>query len=1103
MRKNKYDELEVDENQFEAEITITKENFYNNDWGVYRFETYTPLPKIDPEETMGGQPRYCATLAGNVQRLDIGQVYNATLTLDFNNKFKQWQFKPIIVNPCVPTSVASQQKFLCSILTVKQAQTLLEVYPNIVQDVIDGKADIDFSKLKGITANNWDSIRNKIIDNFVIADVLALLSPLGVTYAMIKKLVEFEGNPHLLKQKLNDNPYLLTQVKGLGFKKVDKLALQLNPKFLHSKMRGIAYIKYYLEEVGNDEGHTWIQNKLLKENYINNVPECAEYYDEILRQEYRNSMFLKVSDNLEEIGLKKNYDYEEYIAYKLAENNKHGVKHISEEIIQRGIDKANEFQGFEYDKEQVKIIYDIVNGSGVQILTGLGGCVDCDTEYFNGYQWKKICDYEVNDKVLQYNPDGTATLVKPLAYIKQPQNELYHFKTKYGLDQCLSLNHEVYYITSKGNLYHKTFEEVIKNHEERQDGFGGKFITTFKYSGTGIDLSDEEIRIMCAVICDGSLLKGGKTKHCRINIKKERKKERLRKLLDECNLEYKERSWNPKDEKYRNFTFQAPIKTKIFTKEWYNCTQHQLQVICDEILFWDGDCKNRFFSTVKENVDFIQFAFTSCGYKATIQKGERKGTYIKTINDKKYYRQSDNYTVAITKRNLVSIGGFHAGDVNKTKIEKYTTKDGYEYCFTVPSHILVLRRNDKIFITGNCGKSSISRGILNIFQEAGMTINTCALSARASIVIRESTGFQSSTIHRLLGYGFGGFFYNQNNNLITDVLMLDEASMVNISLFKSLVEAVPVTTKILIVGDGGQLPSIGCGNILNDLVDMNDNRICTINFLKRIYRQALKSAIITDANMIRGNKNPIPRFQKSIVHGELKDMFYMFFDNKDDVYKNALNLYYRSIESSGVDNVVITCPRRENALNSARTFNVDIQEHLLGEVKEQIKYGDLVYKKGCKIMQIENNYEKDIFNGEIGYITECNEKSIVAKFDQREIKYNKSELNQIDYAYAITIFKLQGGMCKNVIGVLDKSHFIMLNSSLLYTMITRASKKCCIFAEPFAFKTAVETSAIINRHTYLPTIDVDKKSDCLTKYKKVNIEKEDIVLPESDELPFN
>lgn len=772
MRKNKYDELEVDENQFEAEIMITKENFYNNDWGVYRFETSTPLPKIEPEEIIGGQPKYCATLAGNVQRLDIGQVYNATLTLDFNNKFKQWQFKPIIVNPCVPTSVASQQKFLCSILTVKQAQTLLDVYPNIVQDVIDGKVDIDFSKLKGITANNWDSIRNKIIDNFVIADVLALLSPLGVTYAMIKKLVEFEGNPHLLKQKLKENPYLLTQVKGLGFKKVDKLALQLNPEFLKSKMRGIAYIKYYLEEVGNDEGHTWIQNRLLKENYINNVPECVEYYDEIIKQEYRNSMFLKVNEDLSEIGLRKNYDYEEYIAYKLAENNKYGIKHISEDIIQRGIDRANEFQGFEYDEEQVKTIYDIVNGSGVQILTGLGGT----------------------------------------------------------------------------------------------------------------------------------------------------------------------------------------------------------------------------------------------------------------------------------------------------------------------------------------GKSSISRGILNVFQEAGMTINTCALSARASIVVRESTGFQSSTIHRLLGYGFGGFFYNQNNNLITDVLMLDEASMVNISLFKSLVEAVPTTTKILIVGDGGQLPSIGCGNILNDLVDMNDSRICTINFLKKIYRQAMKSAIITDANMIRENKNPIQYFKNKIVHGELKDMFYMFFDNKDDVYKNALNLYYRSIESSGVDNVVITCPRRENALNSARTFNVDIQEHLLGEVKEQIKYGDLVYKKGCKIMQIENNYEKDIFNGEIGYIIECNEKSIVAKFDQREIKYNKSELNQIDYAYAITIFKLQGGMCKNVIGVLDKSHFIMLNSSLLYTMITRASKKCCIFAEPFAFKTAVETSAIINRHTYLPLMNVDKESNCLTRYKKVNIEKENIVLPESDEL---
>lgn len=753
----KRDELEIDKNQFTAEITITREFFYNNDWGVYSFETTTPLPNIKPEE-MITETLYCSKLAGNVQRLDVGEVYNATMVPDFNGKFKQWQFKPIIVNSVVPTSIENQQKFLMSVLTSRQAATILEHYPNIVADVMEGKDDIDFDKLKGITPNNWISIKNKIIDNFVISDILALLSPLGVTYNMIKKLIEFEHNPHLLKQKLGENPYILTQVKGLGFKKVDKLALQLNPEFINSKVRAIAYIKYFLEETGNNDGHTWVTYDTLKDNFVNNVAECMEFFDEILQQEQTNSLFLHIENKGREIGLKKNYEQEEYIAYKLAENNVLGVKVVSDEIIERGIAKANEFQGFDYDNEQIEIIKQMVNGSGVQILTAKAGS----------------------------------------------------------------------------------------------------------------------------------------------------------------------------------------------------------------------------------------------------------------------------------------------------------------------------------------GKTTLARGLLNIYQEAGYSINTCALSARAAIVIKESTGFLSSTIHRMLGGGFGGFMFNQNNPLYVDVCMIDEVSMISASLFKSLIEALPPTTKILIVGDGGQLPSIGCGNVLNDLITLNDERICTINYLKKIYRQAMDSAIIVDANKIRDNINPIPMYKNKIVHGELKDMYYMFFDNKEDIYNNALKLFYSTVDKVGLDNVVIACPRREGALNSAKTFNIDIQDTLLKDEKEFIQYGDLVYKKGCKVMQIENNYDKDIFNGEIGYIIDIGEngKNIVVDYNGKQIKYIKSELSQIDYAYSMTIHKLQGGSYRNVIITLDKSHYIMLNNSLVYTAITRASKKCCMLAEPFAFKQGVETSVIINRHTYLPTFDVDIPSDCLTKYIK-------------------
>lgn len=366
----------------------------------------------------------------------------------------------------------------------------------------------------------------------------------------------------------------------------------------------------------------------------------------------------------------------------------------------------------------LKSLDDILYGSlmsTLTIYTGRPGCVDCDTEYFNGTEWKRIADYVDGDKVLQYNEDGTATLVNPIQYHKYPANYLWHFKTKYGLDQCLSEEHNVYYITSKNNLYHKTFKEIMEMHNNSQNGFTGRFITSYKYSGEGIDLTDSEIKLMCAIICDGNFYydndKFEKFRHrpsnntCRFHIKKERKKEKLRELFNECGIEYREVESANVD--YTDFYITAPRHEKEFTSYWYNCSNHQLQLICDNILFWDGheDGVRKGFSTTNKNTaDFIQFAFTSCGYRATILVNDRSGQEYFTCG-KIYTRKSIEYHVSITKRTLIGMY-IHTGH-EKTKIEKYNTLDGFKYCFTVPSHMWIMRRNGRIVITGNSGKSSL------------------------------------------------------------------------------------------------------------------------------------------------------------------------------------------------------------------------------------------------------------------------------------------------------------------------------------------------------------------------------------------------------------
>lgn len=380
----------------------------------------------------------------------------------------------------------------------------------------------------------------------------------------------------------------------------------------------------------------------------------------------------------------------------------------------------------DYDEQQLQDLPRISTGfkaidrvmygnfeNSLTVLTGKAGCVDCDTEFFNGHEWKRIADFEQGDKVLQYNDDGTAELVSPLVYVKSPCDKLWHFKTKYGLDQCLSDSHNVYYQTSKGNSTMKKFCEIRKMHESSKQGFSGRFYRTFRYDGHGIDLTDAEIELMCAVICDGSFYYDNRdgdysnrpsNDTCRFHIKKDRKKANLRFIFKECSLEYRE--VKSIDDGYTDFYVIPPRHEKYFSDFWYGCSNRQLNIICDNILFWDGHCdkdgRRSFSTTVKESADFIQFAFSATGRSATIYTDTRSGQKYQT-NGKEYIRKSNCYDIRISDRKMSGMTGKNG---NKVKIEEYTTKDGFMYCFTVPSHKWVMRRNNKIVVTGNSGKST-------------------------------------------------------------------------------------------------------------------------------------------------------------------------------------------------------------------------------------------------------------------------------------------------------------------------------------------------------------------------------------------------------------
>lgn len=737
------------------------ERFYNEDssWGVFNFETKDNIPELrtykDPFDN-NAAPKMMSTIAGKMQKLYLGSEYNVSATLEYNKKYDAWQYAPISITANTPKDHASQLLFLKSMINESVAENLLNAYPNVVEDVVNGKCDvIDYDKVKGVREYTWNKIKNKIIDNYVVSDIIVMLQPLGVTYTMIKKLLQDTPNPSLLKQELEENPYIMTRIHGLGFKRVDDLSLKLKPELRCSMHRLVAFVNYYLQDIGEQNGHTWITLEKLKDSISNYVPESADYLDLMLK----SNNFLYQEEG--KIGL---------ISYRKVEER----------------------------------IFEILK-----------------------------------DKTLLDNPK-------------------FYFK-KEEIEKAIIL-------------------------AEREQGF---------------EYTDEQ--------------------------------------------------------------------------------------------------KESISNALRSNVAIIS---------------GKAGT----------------------------------------------------------------------------GKTSISRAIFMAYKNREMSISAMALSAKAAQRISEATGLLATTIHRGLGAkGLSKFTYDYDSPLQTDVVFIDESSMINARLFLDLVLAVGDNTRLILSGDHMQLPPLGYGCIFSDIL----NRLDVFNSIQlvKVMRQAEKSGILSDANMIRDGINPIQSPELKIIHGELKDMYYMFRNNREALRDIAIKTFMKSIETDGIDEVIIAVPRKQDCINSANEINKLIQDLLVGDNK-YIDKGYVKFHLGAKVRQTVNNYEKNIFNGEIGYITNISNVVEDHKYveqcevtfkdirtgENKIITYKKNELDQLDLSYAMTVHALQGSGYKTVIGIIDNTHYSLLDTCLLYTLITRAKKRCLLLAEPDAFLKCLRTNNNITRQTWLKLIN--KEENC-------------------------
>lgn len=1033
-----------------------------------------------------------AVIGGNLTTLVLNSEYY--IKAEERSNDKGYRYEVINIRKADLRSEEDVYTFLQEILTFNQASELYRHYPNIVDLVVSGRSDeVDLSKLHGIKGYTFDKIKEKIIENYALFDLIAEFNGV-MTISMMKKLYEKYPSIEKIRNEIRKKPYkCLCGLSRVGFKTADALLLDMEKQGIikfdfdlrSSKERCLACILYFLEENENNGNTKMTMQDLLKQ-VQKLTPACVNHFVDCIKENESNIYYDK--ETLD-IALRRTYETEKYIADT--------IKNTLEIDKKWDIDYESYRNSGEFPltDDQLKAL-ELVCNNQISILCGFAGCVDADTEYFNGNEWVRIADYKEGDRVLQYNEDGTANLIEPLDYIKNPEDTLYHFETKYGLNQTLSLNHVVPYITSKGNLHKKTFKEVMD--DQNNKGFHGKFITTFGYSGTGIELSDDEIRLMIAVFADGSFHKYSLNESSsvygkvRVNLKKERKKERLEFLLNLLNLPYKK--MKSTSEGYHWYYFYPPLVEKHFPKEWYNCSKHQLEIIADEVMKWDGCYKknNCYSTTYKSDADFIQFVFTALGYRAVIKTDDRRGQEYLTSN-KLYIRKSVEYEVLYNKRTLVGMCTDNRLDHTKTKIEEYKTVDGYEYCFTVPSHMLVLRRNDRIFITGNSGKTATTNTLIKMLLDNNKSFLLLSPTARAAKVLSGYTKQDAFTIHR--GYGYNpesGWGYNKENKVPYDIIIADEMSMCDVFLFKHLLDGIDFnTTKLLIIGDKAQLCSVSAGNLLNDLIN---SRVVPSIFLNKIFRYS-DGGLMQAATDTRNSKIYLPKeSNKPIVFGENKD--YIFWNcDKEKMIENLKGLYKELLEQcDSPSDIMVLSPQNVGAYGTEAINNVlqKIANKNYG-TKNFIKSGETLFYGGDLVMQTKNNYHSQpykeingvleeygeetlIANGELGVIKNIDKFSVYIDFDGTLIRYKTSDMETIMLGYCISTHRSQGGSAKIVILLSCSSHSFMINSNLNYVGLTRTREKCFHLGNLKTINMAVKKKENLQRKTFLEDLLKNKNN---------------------------
>ncbi len=384
-------------------------------------------------------------------------------------------------------------------------------------------------------------------------------------------------------------------------------------------------------------------------------------------------------------------------------------------------------------------------------------------------------------------------------------------------------------------------------------------------------------------------------------------------------------------------------------------------------------------------------------------------------------------------------------------IAAISKKTGITYDDLQADAIRTAVHNKVMVLTGGpgTGKTTTEDGIIAAFKEMGLHILLAAPTGRAAKRMTEATGMEAKTIHRLLEFNPAeGYKRNDENPLEGDALIIDECSMIDIVLMNSLLKAVPSDMRLLLVGDVDQLPSVGAGNVLRDIIDSG---VVPVVRLTRIFRQAQTSRIIMNAHAINEGRMP------DIRNGKQSDFFFMACEEPEQIASTIVDL----------SSIQVLTPMQRSAIG-ANSLNMSIQQRV-NPTGNGLTRAGFVFRKGDRVLQLKNDYTKEVFNGDIGLITAVNmeDRTLTVSFDGKAVEYESTELDELSLAYATTIHKSQGSEYPIVIIPVHFTNYVMLQRNLIYTAVTRAKKVCIVIGQKRALWYAVSHVTVTQRNTKL------------------------------------